>query len=407
MIKSLPPNWLLPQPIPREEVRILSGRAVYGWAGRIDVNDIRYYEQNRRTEASLANLRRKQKQPNLDDYMMYKALVDDPELDIENLARDILLNGLRTPLILSYNKELLDGNRRYLAHRWIAENGTADQRQNFSKVPVWVLSEEDSDEYGCIRVITQYNFLTDFHQPWTDIVKAKLLYEQHYDAGYSIDELYAMYGGAGFTRHKIREFIKTYELIANYIDYCPNEDDALLTADEHFIWFQQLQRSYSDLMRSDDEFEAVIFNNIRDNAITTTNDLKNLKALRSIPEAWSQFKKGQVKDAHLTRMLRERDEAAKTAPDTKLTQINVLLGGLLVQEGMIERVSQEVRDHFHELAEKVPGRIGDVNTRIAAIMRQLNNITSSEFASMAPKTREQLQTALQRVVNQANATPTT
>src|SRR5690349_6179349 len=125
------PTWMLDNPDPEDHMRILSGYPMYGWLGVVQLENIEYWVDNRRTDRQLTQLKNSiHTVPNSD--MLYDALKDDPELEIERLARDIIKNQLREPIILSYDKVLLDGNRQYLAHRWISTRGTPQERAQFS-----------------------------------------------------------------------------------------------------------------------------------------------------------------------------------------------------------------------------------------------------------------------------------
>jgi hypothetical protein len=381
-----------------------------GWNGQIKLEDIGYWVNNRRTDVQITQLK---KQLGLrtnqvpDNDQLFEWLEGDPELDVERLARDILFNGLRQQLIISYDNVLLDGNRRYLAHRWIAEHGDPHQRERFNKLNAWILTEECSDEAGKLRIITQYNFLDDFRKEWNNFVKAKLLWEEYNDGNkkYTYSDLFAIYGGPGFGKSKITEYIKTYEVILLYAQTCPDEDEALVKAAENFVWFEQLQRSYRDLIRDDEEFQEAIFDNIRNEDITKTDDLKNLIQMRrDYKEAWKLFKKGDIEAAHTVRKSLELEEKKRPNPDALMDEINARLERLLAQEGLAEDISEDAGKKFHELARQIPGQISDVNMRVAYIVKMLQAVSSIELAAVSKKSLSDLQEALTRVIQQAQAT---
>lgn len=401
------PNWMLPNPKPTLEARILSGVRMEGFRGKIRLQDIGYWVDNRRTDMQIARLKRSRKvgvNTVPSDAELYDFFEKDPELDIERLARDILLNELRNPIVISYDNMLLDGNRRYLAHRWIAKNGKPHERDKFDKLDAWVLTEEFSDEKSKLRVITQYNFLDDFRKPWNDFVKAKVLWEEYNQHGLTYSDLFEIYGGPGFSKAKIMEFIKTYEVILLYSETCPDPEDALAEIAENFIWFQQLQRSYRDDIRNDDEFQKVVFNNIRNGYVEKTDDLKNLNKMRVYKEAWAQFKDGEVEKAHVLRKSLDLENKKQLGPDALMDEINGRLERLLAQEGLVEKISADAHHRFHELAEQVPGQVSDINARVAYIVRRLQAINSIELASLSQKSLAELEAALSRVIQQARAT---
>lgn len=403
------PNWMLSDPKPWIEARTLNGVRMEGFRGKVRLQDIGYWIDNRRTDMQIALLKKSRKLgvnevPSDDD--LYDFFEQDPELDIERLARDILLNELRNPIVISYDNTLLDGNRRYLAHRWIAKNGKPYQRDRFDKLDVWVLTEEFSDDKSKLRVITQYNLLDDFRKPWTDFIKAKLLWEEHYLNNLSYNDLFDIYGGPGFSKAKIIEFIKTYEVVLMYADNCPDQEEVLaeIAENSNFIWFQQLQRSYREDIRNDDEFQKAVFDNIRNGYIEKTDDLKNLNKMRGYKEAWAQFKNGEVEKAHVLRKSLDLENKKQPGPEALMDEINGRLERLLAQEGLVEKISAVAHHRFHELAEQVPGQVSDVNARIAYIVRKLQAINSVELASLSQKSLSDLEAAISRVIQQARAT---
>jgi len=398
------PSWMEHSPEPEEETRWFSGMEIKGWKGSVPLEQIRYWVGNRRTDSQVARLQRENNEVPNDD-LLYDRFEKDPDLAIESLARNIIQNGLRERVVLSGDKKLLDGNRRYLAHRWIAKHGKPQERQKFSIVPVWVLRDEYSKPEFVSRVIAEYNLLDDFKKEWSDYVKAKFLHEEYNsNKGYTLKDLVTLYGGPGFGYGKIVEFIRTYDVMMDFVNCSPDQDSALDLAHKNFIWFQQLWRSYRGEISNDEEFQSTVFDNIRNDRIGKTDHLKNLKDLRKYKEAWTLFKQGEVKEAHVKFESLKLDDEKNPDPDTILLSINSQIERLLDSEGMIDRVSEKNRALFHELALRVPGQGGDVNTRVTYITKNLEHLSSAELASLPKKALTGLELALERVIQQASAT---
>jgi hypothetical protein len=401
MAKREGPKWMSK---PREEERKLSGVPMKGWIGEVRVSDIRAFVDNRRTDRQVAILRKKlQRVPT--DAELFEFFKDDPDLEIERLAENIIQNGLRVPLVISYDKVLLDGNRRYFAHRWIVKN-RPELKASFETVKAWVLSKEFSDPRNKLRIVTEYNFLEDLRIKWNDYVKAKLLWEEYNDARkeHTYDTLTELYGGPGFGKGKVVEFIKTYEIIMEYIRQSDDEDEAIAKASENFIWFQQLQRSNRDEIRNDEEFQKAVFKNIREDIIERTDQLKNLRDVRRFTDAWSEFKKGNVGRAHEIRQYHVKEEKDNPDPNEQIEEINMRLAGLLKDENSTARISPEHLAEFHQFAEKIPGRVQDLNLRVSYILERLDSLTSAELANLSSAGRSRLELALNRVIKQASAT---
>ena len=161
--------------------------------------------------------------------------------------------------------------------------------------------------------------------------------------------------------------MQTFEVITEFINASPDEDEATILASENFIWFQQLQRSYRDLIRDDEEFQKAVFDNIRKGNIVKTDDLKWLKRLKSNKTTWDYFKKGEVSEAHILRQTLQLEQ--QNRPDLQMTKINSLLEKLLEKPADLEKISMTTLSKFHDLAQQVPGQVGDVNKRISHIER--------------------------------------
>jgi hypothetical protein len=399
------PNWMSnDEPESQESVRYFNGNRIEGWNGIVPLKQIHYWMENERTDVQLLRLQKELKAVP-DDDQLFDYFEKDPQLAIESLAKNILQNGLRERIVIASDKTLLDGNRRYLAHRWIAKYGTPQERQKFSGIASWVVKPEFSEEPFISRIVAEYNFVDDFKKKWKDFVKAKFLHEQYNSLkGYTLKDLVTLYGGPGFGYGKIVELIRTYDVIMDFANASPDYDDALEKALENFIWFQQLWRSYRDDIRNDDEFQQAVFDNIRNDYVGTTNDLKNLKELRKYKEAWALFKRGEVKDAHIVYEKIQLDEKNRTEPDDMLLSVNSQLERLLAQKGMIERTSESGRTKFHELAQQVPGHSSNINMRVSYLTEQLGNLSSAELASLPNEILSGLQSALEQVIQQAQAT---
>jgi len=405
---SPPPDWMKSNPAPVLEYRTLSGYQLAGYSGYVDLDGIKYNAHNRRTERQLTKLRQTygngtDEQQLLE--LLINQLLDDPELDVERLANNVVQNGLRTPLILSSDEVLLDGNRRYLAHRWIQRhNKFTDQvKSRFITVPVWVLAQEYSDVRNQTRVIAEYNFLDDFKERWLDHVEAKFLWEQHNTEDIPIKQLVDLYGGQGFGTSKINELIHSWDVIMEYGNYINNDEKALEEGATNFVWFQQLQRSYRDWIRDDDEFRKAVFDNIQGEKIATTDDLKKLREVRKYSDAWAAFRRGEVERAHYIRKGHELEERQRTEPDNLMTTVNTNLERLLEEE-LVDQVTQQNLAYFHELAEQIPGQVSNVKLRMAYLTEKLAALTSAELPQLTDDELEALVDATNRVVSQARAT---
>ena len=393
------PTWLHAS---KKEKRNFSGLELDGWIGEVNVKEISYWIENRRTDVRVKRWKDEFRRVPTDDEL-YELFITDPDLAIEPLAKNILLVGLRQPLIVSYDKLLLDGNRRYLAHRWLLRNGKPHERERFKSIRAWVPANKHPTEQVRNRIVAEFNFISDFKKNWSDFVKAKFLYEEH-NNGYSYNELAEMYGGAGFGYSQIVELVKTFEVIEEFARTSGDQDAARDQAEDRFIWFQQLQRSYRDEIRNDEEFQRVVFDNIRQDNIEKTEDLKNLKSVRAIKDAWAQFRKGQIEEAHLIRKAVELQQKKNPDPDKLLAELNGRLDSLVSRQIDLDKASEETLGRFHELAELIPGQVSDATNFLVYVTKRIRSLKSEQLASLSEDVIRDFETAAINAVQQARST---
>ena len=170
-----PPRWLS-DPIPAtvwfhdEEV------AVY--AGRTMVNDIRLWRENYRTMLDLDQLQEMRgahaatpTDNEIIDHILQQGLHRIPDL-----AKSIRMNGVRVPLILSYKKDLLDGNRRFMACKYLIRK-EEQPSTNFTVVPVRCLGPKISSK-TVLKIIAEMNFLDPHKEKWPQHVRVKFAIRQ-------------------------------------------------------------------------------------------------------------------------------------------------------------------------------------------------------------------------------------
>ena len=113
-----PPPWLK-NPIP--STSWFHDIEVEVYEGTTEVNDIRLWRENYRTVLDLDHIQQilekdlsKITDDEIIDHIIHKNLHRIPAL-----AKSIKLNSVRVPLVLSYGKTLIDGNRRLFACRYL------------------------------------------------------------------------------------------------------------------------------------------------------------------------------------------------------------------------------------------------------------------------------------------------
>ncbi len=108
-----PPSWLK-EPTPKEV--IYHDVKLEAYLGKVSIKDIHLWRNNNRTLLDIAHIEKELK-------IKYPGLLTDDQIinfiirqglhNLPDLAKSIKENGVRVPLVLTFEKELLDGNRRF------------------------------------------------------------------------------------------------------------------------------------------------------------------------------------------------------------------------------------------------------------------------------------------------------
>lgn len=107
------PSFILEQPEPHVKQRLYNGRKLVVWEGKVNIDSIRGWVENPRIEIAKKKLVQKVGARQLTQDEIFDLMKNDPEVKLKDLRDDIIKNGLREPLTLSFNGKLLDGNRRF------------------------------------------------------------------------------------------------------------------------------------------------------------------------------------------------------------------------------------------------------------------------------------------------------
>ena len=264
------PDIILPAPAPRLEQISVANLLIPIWSGKVKVASIKGWTDNPRIRVLVAQFRNNMGiAPGQDD--IYELMKKDEDSKLKLLRDDIMSNGVRHPVWLSKDGKLLDGNRRYFAVRYALESlsETDPRRAAISTIPAYVLTE-DSDEEAERRVVVQMNFSDDLKQPWPDLVKAMMVYEDH-QKGLSEAALKAKYD---WNSQKVKSAIRTYGIIEEFRAFATeevnpeaplagglgkSENEANDIANKHYQKFNEAQKSFREALDTDYDFKRVFF----------------------------------------------------------------------------------------------------------------------------------------------------
>lgn len=289
MSNTKPPEILNEKPEPIIETNVFHKTTLLGWSGMVKINKIHGWASNRRIDIfrikTESEFGRVPTDEEISDFML-----SEPDFQIRELARSILYNGVRVPLILDWDGTLLDGNRRYVATQRAIKNNPW-VKNTLENIPAWVLVEDISAEEKQ-KVLVECNFLSDYKVDWPNYVKASTIFED-YNAGLEYEVLSERYG---LPKTKIRTWIRVMDLIQEFLSFYDHSSEALRVAYEHFPWFEEAHNKYRAKLDADPDFKEQFFVWMTEEKFKSLLQIRRLGEIRDNEEAW-QIIRSDNKDA--------------------------------------------------------------------------------------------------------------
>ncbi len=291
------PNFLLKTTKPQIKQRLYNGRKIVVWEGKVKISDIQGWVENPRIELAKKNIASKIGMRDLTQDEIFDLMKNDAEVKLKELRDDILKNGLREPLTLSYKGKLLDGNRRFFALKYALEamSATDPNRQDLESVEAFVLAE-DATENDEQNVLVEENFSPSLKIEWPDYVKALKVVEAH-DEGHTPGEISKKFSWA---KAKIRQTLRIHEIINEFLVYAtnpidPNDEDnsglgltdhdAETLASKNYQYFNEAQKSFFEQLKTDFEFKIQFFQWIYEGKFSSFPEVRVANKAWHHPEA--------------------------------------------------------------------------------------------------------------------------
>lgn len=291
------PSILIAKPEPSQKSRSYNGRKLQVWEGRARVADIEGWAENPRIDLAKRNYQGAVGARLLTQDELYDLMKNDPDVKLAALRDDIIKNGLREPITLSFEGKLLDGNRRFFAIRYILETlpKTHPNRQDFETVQVYVLTDEatEDDEQ---RVLVEENFSPSLKIEWPDYVKATHI-TKAYEIGTDVDEIAKKFN---WPKSKVNETIRINQIINDFLVFAtaeidPNdelggglgltEQEAEAIAAKNYQFFNEAQKSFFPQIQADLEFKAMFFRWIKEGKFSSFPEVRIAHKAWKDPEA--------------------------------------------------------------------------------------------------------------------------
>lgn len=357
-----PPAWLK-EPI--ASTAIFHDEEVDVYEGKCELENIRLWHGNYRTLLDLEHLKQltlniKTKTLNDDeiiDYVLKQGLHSIPDL-----ADSIKTNGVRVPLIVSHKLELLDGNRRFMACRYLLKT-EKERLPTFTTVPVKCTAPGITRDLK-LKIIAEMNFLPEHKEEWPREVRATFALQQFEDALKRFKDEEKAYEHVEYflrvNRSDLKRFQAVRRMINDYADFVEKEGKKARQEAERFgrAKFQFFEEFYNKALAGP-------------RAIKDPNLIQESKELLYT----------HIRNQQLTSMMKVRDfaEIVRYEPSRK---------HLKKPDGTF-RVAKLVYDDYVQSKE--------VSIKVIGFCEWLENLTSKEKAQIPQELRERLLKAAQKL----------
>ena len=362
------------------ETRYYNGRPIPLYRTEGDVSEIKGWVENPRIEMILKRWRNARhisvdKFPDDEEMLELMLTYDDGSFSIQDLGKDVKGNGVREPIVVTWDGTLIDGNRRKLAVMWaLSDKGgsTNEQHQLLGRIPMLVLSEEASDAQKQ-SIVIQENYAESLKKEWSPVVTNGRIYQRYQELSARLpnEREVAIRQRVReefprFSTTDIRNRVDTWNLIEEFrADYSDeDEDDLEARINKSFNYFLQAHDTYRNKsVFSEPDFKELLFRGIQQELFPSFASVRRLDEIYRDPRATEIFLEGEGLSG--TGLRSNFDRATSVAN--------------------------------HEEA----NRNLTLEKRLEFLIESINKLTSEELAKIPAAMRSRLETALQRIIAQA------
>jgi hypothetical protein len=409
------PSWMAKNPKPVLVPQRFHDRELHVWKGEVDVNDIEGWIGNPRTELLRDEFSEQFAREPTNDEMCQLVLADEDEkegLKIKELAANIRKNGVRTPIVLTFKKKLLDGNRRYYACMFLMGEGAQPKdRDTFAQIPAFALPEGTKEDVED-AIITEFNFAANMQLEWPYYIRARRVFIDHDENGLDKEQLHQKYG---VPWRYLDKWVKAARLCDLFLKFHDESLSAKQFAYRNFIMFDEMMRNYGARFNvatfRNDVFQALLNGyepeNHKNHTFTKSADVLRLDELYDNPDAWHALTsaKGPQALRDALGILEISNLSGASDPNPALRRV---VNGLqrLVKNKSLVSANQELLETFHEQAELVPGGPTDPAAQIEQMVEWLEEMTTKEVAELSQGSLTRLERAMTLVRDMSAAAAT-
>ncbi|MBL8714277.1 MAG: hypothetical protein JNM12_15405 [Alphaproteobacteria bacterium] len=365
-MSSKRPKLLLEKPDPQIKNRLYNGRNLIVWEGYVKVSSVQGWVDNPRIDIAKKKLKEKLGDRDLTQEEIFELMKTDEEVRLSELRDDILKNGLREPLTLSFDGKLLDGNRRFFAVKYALDGMKQDDpnRPGLEIVPAYILNENATSEDE-ENVLVEENFAPSLKIEWPDYVKARKVIEKK-ENGLK-PEIIARQ--LNWPKSKVVDTIKIYDIINDFETFAmspvdPNdeyggglgmtEQQAQSFVSKHYQYFNEAQKSFLAPLKEDIQFKIQFFKWLNEKKFSSFAEVRIAHKAWSDPHVKPIIMSpapGAAKDAKATIDYKNRVTKNTGEAILKIEEFARFLKEMSAEE--IKGLPQNSRDKLNEAMELI------------------------------------------------------
>ncbi len=343
------------------------------------ISDIKFWYENARNLLDFEDLERIHKKSidNIDEKIIIEYLAaPKSELQLQELKKSILQNGVRVPLIVDKDMRLLDGNRRYFACKLIqyeAESKKLPLPSVLTSIPVHVVAEAITPIQEK-KILAEANFVPDYKVPWTLDVKAKVVCDYFDDCikeGASEDEIYKRINDVySIGKADAQDYLETRGFVNEFVSKASepnNEIDRRRIVQKKYLYFYEFKNKISGgktAIKDEgkrNEVKELFFLMMHEDRIKNYKQVEPLIRARNDPFFWEMLiSSNGIKMDQVEALDKER-RAIRSIED-KLRNFNHWVDANLLVDDMVFEISgaskeliRQLLATFEQLVKKISG----------------------------------------------------
>ncbi len=342
--------------------------------------DIKFWYENARNLLDFEDIERIHKKPigNIDEKIIIEYLAS-PEsgLQLQELKKSILLNGVRVPLIVHKDMRLLDGNRRYFACKLIqyeAESKKLPLPSVLTSIPVHVIAKAITPIQEK-KILAEANFVPDYKVPWTLDVKAKVVCDYYDDCkseGFSEEDIYKqIFDVYSIGKADAQDYLETRQFVNTFISIASepeNEISRRRIVQKKYLYFYEFKNKISSGKSAikdsskRDEVKALFFYMMQEDRIKNYKQVEPLIRARNDPFLWDMLISSRGIKMDQVEALDKERRAIRSIED-KLRNFNQWIETNLLVDGIVLEMSSASKELIGKLFASVKQLVAKISGR--------------------------------------------